>query len=221
MRQSRLPRARSLPQQYNLTTAPSLVKYVSSSLSLQEILLIQAPGQQACTIPHLILGFTVRLAPQFSPLKILTFIAGDHGIYRLSSYTEPSIQILYLSSFMFACLADLFDAIANQNFWAHEAYPGGRYECRKAYSFSHGLAIFALDLVKAEAPNWDFTFSDIGDDLSAIFNAAQYFESPMYGIPQMAIDVFRYRNGEGGATFLASHGGFTFEFPPTANLSVT
>lgn len=139
----------------------------------------------------------------------------------MSSYKEPSIQLLYLSSLMFACLADLFDAIANQNFWAHEAYPGGRYECKKTYSFSHGPAIFALVLVKAEAPNWDFTFSDIGDDLWAIFNAAQFFESPVYGIPQMAIEVFRYRNGEGGTTFLASHGGFAFEFPPTANLSVT
>lgn len=71
------------------------------------------------------------------------------------------------------------------------------------------------------APNWHFTFSDIGADLSAIFNAAQYFELSTYGVPQMEIEVFRYRNGESGPTFLASKGGFEFVFLVAANLSVT
>ncbi len=172
-------------------------------------------------ILHLILGFIVRFTPQLSQLKSLTFVGGTHGLYRMSSYTEPSIQPLYLSTFMFACLADLFDAIANQNFWAHQAYPGGRYDCRKTFSFPHGPTTFALELVRVDAPNWDFTFSDIGDDLWAIFNAAQHFDDSMYGIPQMIIEVFRYRNGEGGSTFLASQGGFAFASASTANVSVS
>lgn len=122
---------------------------------------------------------------------------------------------------MFTCLADLFDAIANQDFWAHQAYPSGRYECKYVYHFAHGPTIFGLQLVKVDAPSWDFTFSDVGDDLSAIFNAAQHFASPMYGIPQMNIDVYRYRNGDGGETFLASHGRFAFDFAASANMSVT
>lgn len=148
----------------------------------------------------------------------LTFLGGVHGLYRLSSYTEPSIQFIYLSSFMFVCLADLFDAITNQNFQPHQAYPDRRYQCRHEYNFPHGLTIFALTLVKVDAPNWDFTFSDIGEDLEAIFSAAQYFESPVYGVPQMNIQVYRYKSG---GTFLASRGGLAFQFPSTANVSVT
>ena len=172
-------------------------------------------------ILHLILGFIVRFAPQLPQLKSLTFVGDPHGLYRLSSYTEPSIKPLHLSAFMFACLADLFDAIANQNFWAHQAYPDGRYECRKTYPFLHGPVTFALKLVRVDAPNWDFTFSDIADDLWAIFNAVQYFDDSTYGIPQMIIEVFRYRNGKGGSTFLASQGGFAFASASTANVSVS
>ena len=99
--------------------------------------------------------------------------------------------------------------------------PNGRYECNHTKSFPHGSAVFTLALVKVDAPNWDFTFSDIGDDLSAIFEAAQYFDSPVYGVPQMDIEAFRYRNGHGGASFLASQGRFALSFLPTANVSVT
>lgn len=185
-RQSRLPRALSLPHQLNSTTLSSLLQPLS-------------------------------LHPPPDPWVY----SGVHGRYRFSSFTEPSIQLLYLSSFLFTCLADVFDAIANQNFPAHQAYPGGRYDCRYTYSFPHGASIFALELVKVEAPNWDFTFADIGADLSAIFSAAQFFESPIYGVPEMKIDVFRYRSGVSGRTFLASQGGFAFQYLPTANVSVT
>ena len=157
-----------------------------------------------------------------SQLKPLTFVAGTHGRYRLSRYREPSVLVLYLSSFMFTCLADLFDAIANRDFWPHEPYPAGRYECQYTYSFPLGPRIdFALALTKIDAPNWDFTFSDIADDLVAIFDAAQYFASPVYGFPQMNIDVFRYRNGVAGPTFLASSGRIWFRDASTANMSPT
>lgn len=151
--------------------------------------------------------------------KPLTFAAGVYGLYRFSSFTEPSIKLIYLSSFLFNCLADLFDAIANQHFWAHQAYPGGRYDCQHTYTFPHGPSTFALELVKVRARNWDFTFSDIETDLLAIFEAAQYFESPVSGVPEMNIDVFRYQNGHSGGTFLASQGAFGFRHFPTANAS--
>ena len=118
---------------------------------------------------------------------------------------------------MFDCFADLFDAIANRNFWAHEAYPNGRYECRYSYSFPTGPITFALALNKISAPAWEFTFSDIADDLWAIFKAVEHFPR---GIPQMRIDVFRFRDGVGGRSFLASEGGMMFGIPVTANASV-
>ena len=121
---------------------------------------------------------------------------------------------------MFTCLGDLFDAIANQGFKAHQAYPGGRYICSYNYPFVHGIASFTLSLVKIDAPSWYFTFSDIAEDLHEIFTAAQYFMDPLYGIPQMKIGVFRYRNGGGGATFWASEGQFTFGALAKANVSV-
>lgn len=100
--------------------------------------------------------------------------------------------------------------------------PGGRYECRHTKNSPGGQVIFALGLSKVYARSWEFTFSDISEDLSAIFDATQYFESPLYGVPQMTIEVYRYRNGHGyGATFLASQGGFSFGFLPSANVSVT
>ena len=121
---------------------------------------------------------------------------------------------------MFTCLADLFDAIANQGFLGHQAYPGGRYLCSYDYPFAYGTATFTLSLVKIDAPNWDFTFSNIAEDLLEIFTAAQYFIDPVYGVPQMTIGVFRYRNGQGGATFWASEGALTFGVLAKGNVSV-
>ena len=121
---------------------------------------------------------------------------------------------------MFSCLADLFDAIANQHFQAHQAYPGGRYDCSYASPFPHGTVTFTLSLLKIDAPNWDFTFSNVAEDLTEIFNAAQHFIDPMYGVPQMQIGVFRYRNGHGGTTFWASEGRLAFGIASNANVSV-
>ena len=121
---------------------------------------------------------------------------------------------------MFTCFADLFDAIANQGFLAHQAYPGGRYTCSYDYPYAYGMATFTLSLVKIEAPNWGFTFSNIAEDLLEIFTAAQYFIDPVYGVPQMKIGVFRYRNRQGGATFWASEGGFAFGVLAKGNVSV-
>ena len=128
---------------------------------------------------------------------------GTRGLYKLSAYTEPTVELVYLSVFFFTCLADLFNAITHQNFRAHQAYPDGRYECKYTYAFPQGLVVFRLELIKVDAPQWVFSFSDVGDDLTAIFAAIQHFT---YSIPQMNIAVYRYKNGYGGATFLASHG---------------
>ena len=111
--------------------------------------------------------------------------------------------LVIISVFFFTCLADLFDAITHQNFRPHQAYPNGRYECQYTYSSPQGPIAFRLELIKVDAPQWVFSFSDLGDDLSALFIALQYFT---YGIPQMNIATYRYINGQGGATFLASHG---------------
>ena len=88
-RQSRLPRAPSLPNQRNLTTLPSLLEYASYSLSMLGTPLIHALGQQACNSPnHRILGNIVRFAPHLPFSKLTTFAGGPHGLYHLSSYTE-------------------------------------------------------------------------------------------------------------------------------------
>ena len=92
--------------------------------------------------------------------------------------------------------------------------------CSSDYPFPQGLATFTLSLVKIDAPNWGFTFSNIAEDLSEIITAAQYFIDPVNGMPQMNIGVFRYRNGRGGTTFWASEGGFKFDFLAHANMSV-
>ena len=121
---------------------------------------------------------------------------------------------------MFTCLGDLFDAIAKQGFKTHQAYPGGRYMCSYDYPLVPGTATYTLSLVKIDAPDWDFTFSNVAEDLWDIFTAAQYFIDPIYGMPQMKIGVFRYRNGPGGTTFWSSEGEFTFGPPANANVSV-
>ena len=121
---------------------------------------------------------------------------------------------------MFACLTDLFNAIANQHFWPHEPYPGGRYECNWSFAFPDETTVFVLELVKVDAPGWEFTFSDVADDLASIFQAAQLFIDPVSGMPQMHIEVFRYRNGKDGPTFLASQGGLRYNSPLSANVSV-
>lgn len=125
-----------------------------------------------------------------------------------------------MNEFLFGCLADLFNAIANEHFWPHETYPGERLQCDWAFASARGTVTFELELAKVDAPNWDFTIADLGDDLGAIFHAAQLFIDPVSGIPQMNIDVFRYRNGKDGPTFLASQGSMKFVSSLATNVSV-
>ena len=172
-------------------------------------------------LQRLILWYIVRFASPFSRSELLTSVAGAYGLYSLFSFTEPQVALLYVSTFMFACLVDLFDAIANQNYWAHEAYPNGQYKCEHSYAFPDRLGYFTLELNKVNAPNWDFTFADIGDDLTSIYNAIQFFETPRGLVPSLKIQVFRYRYRTHGPTFLGSQGGFRFIFAGIANLSVT
>lgn len=120
IRQSRLPRAPSIPEQGNFMTIPSSRKYASHSSSVRGTLLIHAQGQPACIAAHRILGRLVRFVPQ-SQLIGLTLEAGAKGLYRFSKYDEPRLQLLPFSWFMFACLNDLFEAIANHHFSAHDA----------------------------------------------------------------------------------------------------
>ena len=125
--------------------------------------------------------------------------------------------LVYISIFFFTCLADLFNAITHESFRVHQAYPDGRYECQYTYAFTQGPIAFRLELLKVDAPQWVFSFMDVGDDLSALFIALQHFT---FGIPQMNIAIYRYINGYGGATFLASHGIFEM-WHIGANASVT
>ena len=162
------------------------------------------------------MGVPYILAQDLSQANFLTFVEGTRGLYSLSAYTEPSMELVAISIFFFTCLADLFDAITHQNFRAHQAYPNGLYECQYTYAFPQGPISFRLELIKVDAPQWVFSFSDLGDDLSALFIALGHFT---YGIPQMNIAVYRYKNGYGGATFLASHGILEF-WHLGANVSV-
>ena len=67
------------------------------------------------------------------------------------------------------------------------------------------------------------TFSDIVDDLEALWVAALWFENRAAGFPESVFDVYRFKKqdragGDGGA-FLASHGIFSFTLDNTLNVT--
>lgn len=83
------------------------------------------------------------------------------------------------------------------------------------YTFPIGsTARFGLELERVAAPGWYMTFADIVDDLEAIYYAALWFEDQPASLPEMKVDIYRYKNGgtkPGGATFLASRGSLSFD----------
>ena len=157
----------------------------------------------------------ISISGRTRPSKFFPFpFENNLGVVRHKARANPPTAEVYITYSAFLPWKSNADS---------EMYsPGGRYECRHTKTMAYGQAIFALGLSKINAPNWEFTFSDIRDDLSAILDAFQYFESRVYGVPQMIIEVYRYRNGHGyGETFLASQGGLSFGFRLSANMSAT
>ena len=61
------------------------------------------------------------------------------------------------------------------------------------------------------------TFSDVADDLEALWYAALWFEERADGFPETDFEV--YKMGHKGKTFLASRGKFEFSYIRTANMS--
>lgn len=56
------------------------------------------------------------------------------------------------------------------------------------------------------------TFSDIADDLEALYYAALWFEDKPGKVPQMDVEVYRYKGRDVGPKFLASRGSLVFQY---------
>ncbi len=124
------------------------------------------------------------------------------------------------------CVGDVFDATAKQGFRPDQPYPGGIFSCHLTYLFPTGSAkVFALEMRRVEAPNWSMTFSDVADDLEALWYAALFFENRLSGFPEMNFDVYKFRQqagtGNRGQPFLASRGNLAFTLQAMTNASVS
>lgn len=148
-----------------------------------------------------------------SPPDPWTYI-GPEGRYKFSNYRDPSVKLSWMATFLVTCLGDVFDATANQGFKPYEPYPDGTYNCNLDYIFPSGSSgIFTLEMTKVEAPNWYMTFSDIVEDLEALWYATLWFEERTAGVPEMDFEVTRIEPqspGGKGPSFLASRGNFRF-----------
>ena len=124
-------------------------------------------------------------------------------------------------------MGDVFDAIASQGFKPDDPYPDGVYHCHLAYSFpsrtfAEGVD-FTLEMRKIEAPDWHMTFSDVTEDLEALWFAALRFEDRVGGFPEIDIEVHRNprsSSGGRGPLFLASRGSLAYALSATTNTSV-
>lgn len=120
-------------------------------------------------------------------------------------------------------MGDVYDAIATQGFSPDEPYPDGVYECQLDYMFPSGSsAVFALEMTKVEAPDWYMTFSDIVNDLEALWYAALWFEGPAGGFPEIDFEVSKFErqsSGSRGVAFLASRGSFGVALNAPANVT--
>lgn len=115
-------------------------------------------------------------------------------------------------------MGDVYDATANQGFRPDEPYPNGLYKCELDYTFpSRSSGIFALEITKLEAPDWYMTFTNIVDDLEALWHAALWFENRAGGVPEMDFEVFRFDSR--GVSFLASRGNFGAALTVPANVT--
>lgn len=148
---------------------------------------------------------------------------GPTGRYKFSNYRNPSIKLSWLATFLITCIGDVFDATANQGFKPDEPYPDGVYNCELDYIFpSRSSGIFALEMTRIDAPSWHMTFSDVVEDLEALWYAALWFETRASGVPEMDFEVFKFTrqsSGERGTSFLASRGNFAVALSGAANLS--
>ena len=155
------------------------------------------------------------LQPNTSPPDPWTFM-GPKGRYRFSNYRNPSVRLGWLATFLMTCMGDVFEATARQGFKPDQPYPGGIYNCHLRYYFPCGSSVtFVLEMTKTEAPDWSMTFSNIADDLEALWYAALWFEGRAAGFPEADFEV--YRLGQRSNSFLACRGNFKFAFAGTAN----
>ena len=150
---------------------------------------------------------------------------GPVGHYKFSNYHNPSVKLTRLATFLLTCIGDKMDATAKQGFSPHQPYPGGIFKCHLRYLFPYDPSItLALELKKVDAPNWFMTFSDLAEDLEALWLAALWFENRPAGFPELDFDVYRFQpketTGNRGAAFLASHGIFQFSLSDALNVSI-
>ena len=139
---------------------------------------------------------------------------GPKGGYEFSNYRNPSIKPNWLATFLLTCLGDISDAIATQGFRPDEPHSDGTYNCHLDYVFPSGSrGDFALEITNIEPPDWYMTFSDIVDDLEALWYAALRFEKRAAGVPEMDFNVYQFDQQSSdarGSSFLASRGNFSF-----------
>ena len=158
------------------------------------------------------------LEPNTSPPDPWTYIGPKGCRYKFSNYHNPSIRLGWLATFLLTCMGDVFEATARQGFKPDQPYPDGIYNCHLRYFFPSGSSVtFVLEMTKVEAPGWSMTFSNIADDLEALWYAALWFEGRAAGFPETEFDV--YKSGQLKKSFLASRGNFKFGFSGTANVT--
>lgn len=117
----------------------------------------------------------------------------------------------------------MYDATASQGFRPDEPYPDGIYNCHLDYTFPSGSSRgeFTLQMTRVETSEWYMTFSDVVDDLEALWYSALYFEGRAAGVPEMDFLVYKSERQSSGrvALFLASRGNFAFALTSTTNVS--
>ena len=62
-----------------------------------------------------------------------------------------------------------------------------------------------------ESPYGSMSFSDVKDDLEALWYAALWFEGRKEGFPEMEFEVYKANLRRKGVPFLAVRGRFAFE----------
>ena len=119
-------------------------------------------------------------------------------------------------------MGDIVEYITKQGFKPDSPYPDGVYTCALDYSFPSKSAVrFGLRLERVAAPGWQMTFVDVSDDLEALYYAALWFEEGSGKVPEMDLEIYRYKSGSSGATFFASRGRVAFALGLEGNVTST
>lgn len=159
--------------------------------------------------------------PGEAPTDPWTFM-GPKGLYVLSKYRDPSLRLSWFATFIITCLGDIVDSISNQGFQGNQPYPGGSYTCELEYPFPSGpTGRFGLQLESVAAPGWHMTFSDIADDLEALYYAGLWFDDKPGKVPEMNLEIYRFRTGRTGPTFLASRGNLFLDQSLNSNVTLS